>query len=371
MVLFLNSHSQASPNSMIYDTVTTTPDTGMYKPKVQNTEIQQQRSEKNINNKTKFDKHRSLITSNKLYLWYKKTFSYDTVYVQKPKYIFATALHNKMIMDFHKFNAYDGNDGMSVDLHSAMNYNIGISFSVRPFTISHYVNINKYYDDITDGLSHTSLHMVNSRFMFDATLHYNSGNQTLSALNIDHENVDIDNTTISGYRLVQVSAELDLFINPQRYCHSAAYSCTSIQKRSTGSFIAGVSYKFNHVFVDIDGLPDELDAFKAKAGAGNVKLNTHDYCLDVGYAYNLVFCKHFVANITLIPKVGLKVYDLNDSDKKYFLAYNTAAYMGIAYNHDRFFASLNVHHDGSFNFQDHRFFFLFINDSKFSLGVRF
>ena len=96
--------------------------------------------------------------------------------------------------------------------------------------------------------------------------------------------------------------------NHRRFSYPAAYSQTTVQRRSSGAFILGYSYSRQLVNFDYEQLPAPFHDEN-----GNVLINEAlkvkevryiNHSVSLGYSYNWVFARNFLFNITATPAMG-------------------------------------------------------------------
>ena len=110
------------------------------------------------------------------------------------------------------------------------------------------------------------------------------------------QNIDFDgiNVGITGFNLYYI-------FNHHRFSYPAAFSQSTCQKISCGSWMAGLGYTRNSIDLDYDKLKTIVEA--RVSPAGSVRLDSglmfnsvsyQDFNASVGYAYNWVFARHWL-----------------------------------------------------------------------------
>ena len=102
--------------------------------------------------------------------------------------------------------------------------------------------------------------------------------------------------------------------NNRHFSYPAAYSQSTRQRRSCGSFILGFNYSKERVNFDHTQLPHYIlyDNLGNEQLGENLKITSvkyRDYSVSLGYAYNWVFARNFLCNATLSPTIG---YNLSE-----------------------------------------------------------
>lgn len=101
--------------------------------------------------------------------------------------------------------------------------------------------------------------------------------------------------------------------NHKRFSYPAAYAQSTVQRRSQGSWVLGLSYSHHKVSFDYTLLPEELlrpiDEHGGTLLIDELKINRINYksfTVNGGYAYNWVFAPHWLFSISATPALGIK-----------------------------------------------------------------
>lgn len=104
--------------------------------------------------------------------------------------------------------------------------------------------------------------------------------------------------------------------NHRHFSYPAAYSHSSVQRRTSGGLILGYSYSRQLIDFDYEQLPAPFhnekgdviinDALKVK------EIRYINHSLSVGYSFNWVFARNFLFNVTASPSIG---YNFTRGDK--------------------------------------------------------
>lgn len=164
------------------------------------------------------------------------------------------------------------------------------------------------------------------------------------------------------------------YFNNKHYASSAAYSNSLRQLRSAGSLFAGLSVSHQSFSADPKRLPAEVFGEGTEVSDEEETLfNYTDYSVNVGYGYNWVLGRHFLLNATMLIYTGVKyAHAKSQTDGgNTFWAINGKPRIGIAYNSDRFFASLQGNINSHFFNTGSNRFRSTIYDFSLIAGVRF
>jgi len=133
--------------------------------------------------------------------------------------------------------------------------------------------------------------------------------------------------------------------NNKKFSYPAAYSQSSNQRHSAGSLIAGFSYSQHKIYFDHNQLPAPVLEKLSDALKFN-EINYSDYSLNFGYAYNWVFARNCLADLSLTPAVAYKKSKV-DSDVRNYPTLNDMnldliTRVGIVYNDSKYFAGASL-----------------------------
>ena len=154
-------------------------------------------------------------------------------------------------------------------------------------------------------------------------------------------------------RLKTKGVNVYYIFNHRHYSHPAAFSQTTCQLRSCGTFKLGLSFTHHKVSLDNDKLDERLTPHLDPTLLFNtVKYN--DYSINFGYAYNWVFAKNWLLCADLAPGLAYNVtyYDADniasgsvreeDTNFRHFsidkLNLDFITRMALVYNNTRYFA---------------------------------
>lgn len=143
----------------------------------------------------------------------------------------------------------------------------------------------------------------------------------------------------NGFGTVQKGFNVYYIFNHKRFSYPAAYSQTTAQRISAGSFILGLNYNeqsFNFKHGKLD--PKLQASISPELKFYDVKYK--DYSINFGYSYNWVFAKNCLANISFTPAVGYKNTSLHFGSSKEFLSninFDVVTRAAIVYNNQKYY----------------------------------
>lgn len=159
------------------------------------------------------------------------------------------------------------------------------------------------------------------------------------------------NDYFDGLTVKQLGFNLYYIFN-RRFSYPAAYSNSTNQRMSAGSFILGVNYNEQDFTFDYTGLDSRILQLM-RPGMKFDKIKFHDLSLNFGYSYNWVFAKNCVANLSLTPAIGYKNTSLKLKNTRNLLSsinFDLITRAAVVYNNGKYYAGASlVSHTYSYN----------------------
>ena len=309
--------------------------------------------------------------ASKAYNFYSKAFNnYDTAYVVGIKQDFKLMIINNDWLD--SYGGMIADNEMKVFLHSNVNSSVGVHFSYMGIGYTYMFDLDNVFGGDPSKHSKWDLSFATSRFSFEA---YRSKN--IGTVNIDrfgnYKDGKFANKQFSGLKRVSSGFDLYYFFNHRKYSQAAAYSFSKIQKRSAGSFIAGFLMATQNVDIDFSDLPPEMIIFLPESDHRlSYKYHYRSYSFLLGYAYNWVFRRNWLLNVTAAPTIGWRhsYYDSVDGEREMF-AFDFRARLGLVRNAGKFFYGLHIILDGHLYHSKAHQFFNSLQDITLTAGFRF
>ena len=172
---------------------------------------------------------------------------------------------------------------------------------------------------------------------------------------------DVDVSHLNGASFGGIKAGITGFnayyiFNHGRFSYPAAFSQSTIQKVSCGSWMAGIGYTNNTLSFDHEGLQylaDERlgrDVALVDSGLMFDKVKYNDFNISGGYAYNWVFSRHWLFGASIQAAIAYKRSSADvPSDGQNYLGFvfenvnlDGIGRFGIIYNNMRWYAGASV-----------------------------
>ena len=303
----------------------------------------------------------------RVYKWGDKAFnSYDSAYVV------GTGKNWKLILSSNNWmDSYTGEpfSDSQVVMRSNITSNIGLQLSFMAVSVGYTMGIS----DLIHGGNKSKkvdFSFTCARFAADA---YYMENERPATLWFKDKAAGgkMKFRDFGGLHRKSYGMSIYYIFNNRRYAQAAAYCFSKYQRRSAGSFIAGVRMLHRDMSINVQELPEFAREFVPQ----DVELPRfvyNDYCVMVGYGYNFVLGKKWLLNFTLAPYTGYrKMIGTQHEDKASDWSVNLRARMGLVYNHRQFFFGLQSYADIHRYKSDLHNFYGSIIDSTAMAGIRF
>ena len=240
------------------------------------------------------------------YMWGDRTFnSYDTAYVK------STGKNWKLILKSDNWvDSYIGRPFKDVKMvmNSNLVSNIGLSLSFMAVSLGYSVNVSNLIHG--SNLSNkVDFSFTCARFTADAYYWENSNETNVIYTDKTHDRYKIKQ---SGLTRKAMGVTAYYFFNNRRYAQAAAYCFSKYQKRSAGSWLAGVSLQHFDVKYDKDQLPEEAQGYVI-SDASMTRILYNDYCVLFGYGHNWVLGRKWLLNTTVTPYLGYRYNHFHDN----------------------------------------------------------
>ena len=237
----------------------------------------------------------------------------DTSYIEPQAYNYTTMLQNTNTYEIYRISSTKGND---------FTFAPQPSVKLGPYIGWRWVFLGYTFDlkHISNGNKKTELDLslYSSQIGIDLFWRKTGNDYKISKLQLDPEG-RVNTRTLRGteYDGINVSikgANLYYIFNHRRFSYPAAFSQSTIQRRSCGSALAGIGYTKHTLKIDweklyaivADGLGHATAEKYMDSELKMKKIKYTDISLSGGYAYNWVFAHNWLAAASLSLAVGYK-----------------------------------------------------------------
>ena len=268
------------------------------------------------------------------YIWGDRAFnSYDSAYVK------STGKNWKLILKSDNWvDSYIGRPFKDVKMvmNSNLVSNIGLSLSFMAVSLGYSVNVSNLIHG--SNLSNkVDFSFTCARFTADAYYWENSNETNVIYTDKTHDRYKIKQ---SGLTRKAMGVTAYYFFNNRRYAQAAAYCFSKYQKRSAGSWLAGVSLQHFDVKYDKDQLPEEAQGYVI-SDASMTRILYNDYCVLFGYGHNWVLGRKWLLNTTVTPYLGYRYNHFHDDgNMSSAVSLNLRVRTAAVYNHKNYFMGI-------------------------------
>lgn len=306
----------------------------------------------------------------RVYKWGDKTFnSYDT------SYVVSTGKNWKLI---YKSNIWSDNyqgepsvENMHVDMRSKLAANMGLQLSFMAVSVGYTLGITNLING--EKVSNkVDFSFTCARFAAEAYYMENRGTVTVRVRGrTDGEKWNATLREFGGFHRKAYGMRAYYFFNNRRYAQAAAYCFSKYQKRSAGSFIAGICLQHRDMGINMEEFPPfVLDQIPPGQEMPHFLYN--DYCLMAGYGYNWVLGTKWLVNLTVAPYMGYRhLLATQNVDRASAWSVNMRVRMGAIYNHKKYFVGLQNYGDFHRYKSEKNYFIGSLLDFTALVGIRF
>lgn len=245
----------------------------------------------------------------------------DTAYVEPQHYNFTLMLQNTNTYETYVIRTPQGNN---IKFSPQMTFRLGPYFGYRwaflgyTFDLSHFSSNKKQEFDLS---------IYSSQLGFDLFYRKTGNDYLIRNFSLGEE---VETEKLKGLAFSGISASIKGFnlyyiFNHKKFSYPAAFSQSTVQKRSSGSAIVGIGYTRHSLTVDwnklynvvTDKLGQEVADEYLDSNLTFGKIEYTDVSLSGGYGYNWVFARNWLFASSLAFAVGYK-QSTGDVDDKGF-----------------------------------------------------
>lgn len=275
----------------------------------------------------------------------------DTTFITPNFYNLAFMLQHTSSYESYRFGTSVNGKEQSISFSPEITYKLGVYFGWRWIFLGYTFDIGELFGGSKQKISKKeySLSLYSSKFGVDMYYRKTGNDFKIRSVRGFDDNKSVEDATFDGIRSNIKGINAYWIFNHKHFSYPAVYSQSTNQRRSCGSIMAGFSYSQHNVTFDYKKLPyviqkDLDDGLKFN----NVQYS--DYSINIGYGYNWVFKRNFVANLSLLPAIGYKKSRVNGSEANsghwiQDINFDLITRSGVVYNNSKYFigASLLVH----------------------------
>ena len=272
----------------------------------------------------------------------------DTNYISPNLYNLAFMLEHSTWYEHYQLGTNQNNLIQKLNFSPNLGTKMGIYFGWRWIFLGYTFDVEDLFGENKNKpkKKEMSLNIYSSKFGMD--LYYRKTGSDFKLRSQEGFNLDeqIKNIQFDGLQSNIIGLNAYWIFNHKKFSYPAAYSQSTNQRKSAGSFMAGFSYSRHKIFFDHNKLPDPIKENLNQQLQFN-KIKYSDYSLGFGYGYNWVFAKNWVSNLSLLPGIGFKKSKIDDNDFKdehwiKDINFDLITRAGVVYNNSKYFAGASL-----------------------------
>jgi|GEM_PF-1107901 len=237
----------------------------------------------------------------------------DTNYIEPNHYLFTVMMENSI---WHE--QYDlSTNGQSLRFAPNLSYKLGPYIGWSFIFLGWAWDVSTIFGSSSDKQRQEfSLNIYSSLIGGDLYYRKNQNSFRLYQLNGFSDELKAFDERVNGFSVDIQGIDLYYIFNHRRFSYPAAYSQSTQQKHSAGSFIAGASYSSHKLHLDTEILPTEIQEGLTGSPLNFNDIFYKDYAIHFGYTYNWVFAKNCLFNVSLSPAIAYKQSHLKSDEEE-------------------------------------------------------
>ncbi|MDE6152845.1 MAG: DUF4421 domain-containing protein [Muribaculaceae bacterium] len=305
------------------------------------------------------------------YRWGDKFFnSYDSTYVVGTGKRFNIKLRTESWTDFYNFY-FDEEPRTRMVMMSNPTTSAGFWLTYMAVSVGYDMNVGKYFGG-GESRRKWSFQFNCSLFAADAYFSSNNVGSTITRIGPKGHTraTDID---FSGINNKSWGLDLYYFFNHKNYSQAAAFSFSKIQRKSSGSFYAGLSFWGLSYDFDFNGLPEDVK-MQLPLSQYNYYYRTksNNYAMRLGYGYNWVFHPGWTLAISESPIIGVRRgWLLNLNEDRTSLSFYNRLRASLVYNRNQWFTGFVIRMENALFYDKTHTMLGSMVSFEASLGYRF
>ncbi|MBO5185945.1 MAG: DUF4421 domain-containing protein [Prevotella sp.] len=279
--------------------------------------------------------------------------SIDTNYIEPQHYNFTVMLQATYNYDLYQIRS---NNGHEMTFSPDVKMRIGPYLGWRWFFLGYTFDLKNISFSGDKQKRELDFSIYSSKLGIDLFYRRTGSDYKIRKVNLG-ENVDasrLEDVPFDGISVGITGANLYYIFNHRRFSYPAAFSQSTCQKLSCGSWMAGVGFTHNDMKLDYDKLQDvvssrcEPNDVKIDSGLMFNSVKYYNVNVSVGYAYNYVFAKNWLLCAGGAMAIAYKHSDgdtkdgVNNGFDFNNINIDGIGRFGLVYNNTRFYAGSSL-----------------------------
>lgn len=280
----------------------------------------------------------------------------DTTFVEPQRYNFAAMLQNTNT--YERYTVTQAEDGVELQLSPAPSYRVGPYFGWRWLFLGYTIDLTHLKG--SNRKTEFTLSLYSSRVGIDL-FYRKTGNdfkiKYMQAAGRDLTSL-LQNAPYGGLTASIKGFNVYYILNHKKFSYPAAFSQSTVQRKSAGSALVGMGYTRHGLHIDWKALKQitaermGVDTAEQlwKDDAGNSQVAYTDYSLWGGYAYNWVPARYWLLAASLSVGISYKhtagsYRDMEGTRSGFNIGnmnFDGVGRFGVVYNNMRWFAGMST-----------------------------
>ena len=289
---------------------------------------------------------------------------YDEKYIEPQHYSYALMLQNTNTYEVYRIS---NKEGQSVKFAPDPTFRMGPYFGWRWIFLGYTVDVT-HLGGGGNSKKDFNISLYSSKLGVDLFWRETGDDYKLRNVNIgsQYDTSNLNGLAFNGLEATIKGFNIYYIVNNKRFSYPAAYSQSTVQRKSAGSWLFGLGYTVHTLRVDwdcfeniVDQVFNATDIVAPTLKISNVKYT--DIALSAGYSYNWVFARNWLFNASLSTGLAYNHSTSDDTDSAKFydhikkLNYNGILRLGIVWNNTKWFAGASaIFH--SYNYKQQQFY---------------
>lgn len=248
---------------------------------------------------------------NRLYEKVKDFSRVDTSYIEPQKYNFTVMMQNTNTIERYQLTSKKGH---TIEFSPEPSWKLGPYFGWRWIFLGYTIDLAHLRG--SDNRQDLDISLYSNQIGIDLFFRKTGDNYKIKRMTLDPD-VDtraMKNVDFNGFKASIKGFNLYYIFNHKKFSYPAAYSQSTIQRRSAGSPLIGIGYTKHGIDIDwnkLDGviskqLGQQVTIEEVDSGMRFDKVEFYDYSISCGYAYNWVFARNWLFDASLSLGVSYK-----------------------------------------------------------------
>lgn len=271
------------------------------------------------------------------YRWGARFFnSYDSTYVEGSGKLFNVKTRVEAWTDNYNFR-FD--NGYRMEMLSKPTTSLGFYLTYMAVSVGYDLNFGTLFNGSSESRKKFNFQFNCSLFAADCYWITNDVGTTIKRIGTPSHSQKVD-IPFSGIDTRLWGVDLYYFFNHKHYSQAAAFAYSKIQRKSSGSLYAGLSFWGQDYKFDFSEFADEFAPGKPESWGYHYQVKNKNYALKIGYAYNWVFHRGWLLGISEAPTFGIRTGIINTdtpdpTPKRTTFALSNRARLSIIYNYNK------------------------------------